>query len=93
MWAAQDRYFDYVEIRRRIARRLRSGQALVVHTGLFVLALIGLIAIYGQPYNSNGVMWLNLLMGGWCGVLFILGLWVYRNGPSLCGPRRNAVRA
>ena len=93
MWNQNEAYFDYVEIRRRVERRLPSGQVMLAHTGLFVLGLLGLIAVFGQPLSSSGTIMFNLMMGLWSGVLLLHGLWSYRNGASQTDRRLAVVKA
>jgi len=93
MWDENERYFDYVEIRRRIERRLASGRGLVVHCLLFMLALAGSIAMFAMYEGTSRVAWLNLFMAGWSGILLLHGIGVYRYGGSSTTRRLAAVQA
>lgn len=93
MWNDNESYQDYVEIRRRVERRLVSGMTLVVHSGLFMLGLVALIAIWFPPYESGGAPLLNFGMGAWSGLLFLHSLWTLRHSGSGTSRRLEAVRA
>lgn len=91
MWSENDAYFDYVEIRRRIERRLSSGTALVLHLGLYLAIIIGLIGVFGRVYGSATVTWVNLFMAGWSGVLLLHGLGTVRQSALNNNLRHSAV--
>jgi hypothetical protein len=93
MWSENDAYFDYVEIRRRIERRLSSGTALVLHLGVYLAVMVGLIGVFGRVYGSATVTWVNLFMAGWSGVLLLHGLWTARQSALSNSQRHSAVHA
>lgn len=93
MWNENEAYFDYAEIRRRVERRLASGQILVIHIAVFLLAIIGLVAIFGpRSYVSGGLVWAHVGMTGWSGLLLLHSLWAYRNSGSTASRRLEAVQ-
>lgn len=80
MWNENETYFDYVEIRRRVERRLASGLGLAAHTAVFVLAVFTLSAVFAPwSYSITAATGANLLMFGWSLLLALHGLLAYRN--------------
>lgn len=100
MWNEDGHYFDYVEIRRRIERRLASGVGLVVHLALFLLACVIGAALHPPYYYffNYGVFSYSgtwhvaaLLMLAWSLVLAFHGLQTYRRAGTASKRRFEAV--
>ena len=90
MWNENEAYFDYVEIRRRVERRLASGHVLAAHTALFVLATFALSAVFPPyMYSATATTAASLLMFGWSLVLALHGITAYRSAGT--GQARRSV--
>jgi hypothetical protein len=94
MWNENEAYFDYLEIRRRIERRLATGFGIVAHTALFVLAVFAGVTFLGSyPGNTLSAPAASFLMLLWAFVLAIHGLWVYQAAGTNRRHRAAAVEA
>lgn len=94
MWNENEAYFDYVEIRRRVERRLASGIGVVAHTGIFVLAaFMGVLALGRYPYSVDSAMFPSFIMMLWAGLLVLHGLWTYRRAGTGFGRRSAAIES
>lgn len=93
MFNDSESYLDYVEIRRRVERRLASGQSVVIHVALFLLALLALVAVFGVPFYLSRFALVNFFMAGWSGLVFLHSVWLYRNGGTDTNRRLSVVQA
>lgn len=97
MWNSYFSYLDYLELRRRVERRLSGSLWLFIHVMLF--AFTPLVAVAVTPYwrswwwgdGFNLVLpWIAYGMMGWSVALLLHGLWTYfRSGAW--GSRRSQL--
>jgi len=75
-------YLDYLELRRRVEKRLASGNWLLLHTFIFTIGAT-VLGIYGFQtyYNPFDYFYVDPTMGHivglWSGILLLHGLWSY----------------
>jgi hypothetical protein len=96
MWNSYFSYLDYLQIRRRIERRLSRSRWLFIHTAVFVITPL---VVYftspwlwwypGYPYviqpSIGGLMW------GWAVALMLHGLWTYFRSGAWDNTRNLAI--
>lgn len=94
MWNSYFSYLDYLELRRRVERRLSGSLWLFIHIAAFAflpLVCFGLWP-YGWWYPGYTLVhgWIAAAMVGWSVVLLLHGLWIFfRSGAW--GARRSQV--
>jgi len=75
-------FLDYLELRRRVEKRLASGNLLLLHTFFFGIGatILGIVG-FQWVYNSFNYYYVDPSMGfivsGWSVILLVHGLWTY----------------
>lgn len=93
-------FLDYLELRRRVEKRLSRPLPLLAHTLVFGVSalLIGLLGFYSFR-NPNVLDYYFILPGlgqfvaVWSGGLFLHGLWAFVRSGALGGARGKAIEA
>ena len=89
-------FLDYLELRRRVEKRLASGNLLLLHTvafgiGATALGFIGFQTFY-NPYDYYFVdPTMGHIVGLWSGILLLHGLWFYWRSGARGGQRDEAI--
>src|SRR5437879_4514794 len=94
MW--NNDFLDYIEIRRRIERQLSGMFWVFVHLGLFLAAVLALLAIEHPIYYYNGGTSfiepnIGFAMTYWSVLLLLHSLWTYRRSGATAKVRERAV--
>ncbi|MFN8373835.1 MAG: hypothetical protein U0694_13285 [Anaerolineae bacterium] len=93
MWNSYWTFLDYLELRRRAEKRLARGTWLLVHTALFVVATIAMIANAGGRYNNGYFMQMNDSYGFafWSFLLVVHAIFTYARSGAAQGRRSRAI--
>ncbi len=96
MWNDYLTYLDYLELRRRVERRLGSHNLLLGHSIAFVIATLVLMTRYlsllgYSPYFIDPNV--SIAIGGWSLALLIHAAIVYRRSGVFSGARERAIEA
>ncbi len=99
MWNDYLTFLDYLELRRRVERRLAGAQWLFLHALLFIF-----VAVLAVSYAASTFSWWNgrsyflepsygQIMAVWSGVLAVHSLWTFRHSGASSMARGDAVEA
>ena len=95
MWNSYFSYLDYLELRRRVERRLSGSLWLFIHVALFVIipqACYGLWP-WGWWYPGYTLVhdWIAAAMIGWSIILLLHGLWTFFRSGAWGGRRSQVI--
>jgi hypothetical protein len=93
MWNSYWTFLDYLELRRRVEKRLMRGTLLLLHISAFVLATIFLVATRNF-YEANGYfieMNKGYFMAAWSLLLVVHAIWTYANSGAAPWRRSEAI--
>jgi hypothetical protein len=97
MWNSYFGYLDYLELRRRVERRLSGSLWLFAHIVVFAFLPLVCFALwpYGWWYPVRGSTlvhdWIAYGMIGWSIVLLLHGLWTYFRSGAWGGRRSQVI--
>ncbi len=93
MWNSYWTFLDYLELRRRVERRVGGGLWLFLHIGAFIAVVVTLLA--PRPFY-----WINSyfiepgagqIMAIWSLILAIHGVWTFARSGAAAGARSRAI--
>lgn len=96
MWNDYLTFLDYLELRRRVEKRLSRPRWLIIHSIIFVMAALGLMTRYlsllgYSPYFIHPTV--SYTLGAWSTVLLLHAAFVYRRAGVFGNAREQAIEA